>query len=67
MTNTKPCPFCLLDESRIILANIHAMAIFDGFSVSPGHALIIPRRYIASIFDATREEQARYTCLSAFQ
>ena len=32
------------------------MAIFDGFPVFPGHTLIIPRRYIASFFDATREE-----------
>ena len=56
MTNTNPCPFCSLDETRIILAKTHAIAIFDGFPVSPGHTLIIPKRHIASIFDATREE-----------
>lgn len=39
------------------MANIHAIAIFDGFPVSPGHGLIIPKRHIASFFEATREEQ----------
>ncbi len=57
MTDTKPCPFCSLDESRIVLANTFAIAIFDGFPISPGHTLIIPKRHIASLFDAPRDEQ----------
>ncbi|GAM08388.1 putative 16.1 kDa HIT-like protein [Geobacter sp. OR-1] len=52
-----PCPFCTLDNSRIILANTHALAIFDGFPITPGHSLIMPNRHIASFFDATKEEQ----------
>ena len=52
------CPFCTLDNSRISLSNTHAIAIYDGFPISPGHALIIPKRHIASLFDATQEEQA---------
>jgi diadenosine tetraphosphate (Ap4A) HIT family hydrolase len=51
------CPFCSLDSSRIIAANDHAFAIYDGFPVSPGHCLIIPKRHIASFFEATKEEQ----------
>ena len=51
------CPFCSLDSKRIILANTHAIAIYDGYPVSPGHALIIPKRHIASFFEATRVEQ----------
>lgn len=51
------CPFCNLDNSRIIQANTHAFAIFDGYPVSPGHSLIIPKRHISSFFEATREEQ----------
>jgi len=31
------CPFCSLDDSRIILSNTHVIAIFDGFPVSPDH------------------------------
>jgi len=52
------CPFCTPDNSRIILANAHAIALNDSFPVSPGHCLIIPKRHITSFFDATREEQA---------
>ena len=51
------CPFCNLGDSRIILSNGHAMAIYDGFPVSPGHTLVIPKRHIASFFEATKEEQ----------
>ncbi|MEI6827787.1 MAG: HIT family protein [Desulfuromonadales bacterium] len=51
------CPFCSPDRTRIILSNRHAIAIYDGFPVSDGHCLIIPRRHIASFFEATREEQ----------
>ena len=34
------------------------MAIADGFPVSPGHCLIIPRRHFASLFEATKDESA---------
>jgi len=56
-TRQRACPFCNLDNSRIIQVNTHAIAIFDGYPVSPGHCLIIPKRHIASFFEATREEQ----------
>jgi diadenosine tetraphosphate (Ap4A) HIT family hydrolase len=52
------CPFCDLENSRVILANDHVMAIYDSFPVTPGHTLIIPKRHISSLFEATREEQA---------
>lgn len=52
------CPFCNLDPDRIILSNDYAVAIRDGFPVSEGHTLIIPKRHIASLFEATAEEQA---------
>ena len=51
------CPFCTLDPTRIIAANNHALAIMDGFPISLGHALIIPKRHIASLFEATRDER----------
>lgn len=51
------CPFCNLDASRIVLANPHAQAISDGFPISPGHTLIIPKRHVASFFELTPEEQ----------
>lgn len=52
------CPFCTLDKARVIKANPHTLAIYDSFPISPGHTLIIPKRHIASFFEASREEQA---------
>jgi len=57
MPHQSACPFCNTDNSRVILANTHAIAIPDGFPIAPGHTLIIPKRHIDSFFDATREEQ----------
>ena len=51
-----PCPFCSLPTDRIIHRNERAVAIRDGFPVSPGHTLIIPRRHTQSFFEATPEE-----------
>src|SRR3979411_138009 len=39
------CPFCWIDASRIAFSNDSVIAIWDGFPVSPGHLLIIPRRH----------------------
>lgn len=34
------------------------LAFWDGFPVSDGHALIVPRRHVATWFDASDEERA---------
>jgi diadenosine tetraphosphate (Ap4A) HIT family hydrolase len=52
------CPFCSPDQSKVLIANTHAFAFLDGFPVTPGHSLIVPKRHIASFFDATKDEQA---------
>ena len=53
----KNCPFCKAESTReIIASSLLSIAFFDGFPVSPGHALIIPRRHVASLFDLTKEE-----------
>ena len=52
------CPFCKAESEREIIAYTSlSIAFFDGFPVSPGHALIIPRRHVASFFDLTKDEQ----------
>ena len=51
------CPFCTLSATRILTSNDYALAIMDGFPISSGHALIIPKRHIASIFETTGEER----------
>lgn len=53
----KPCPFCQLDPNRILAQNALTVVYRDGFPVSPGHTVIIPRRHVATLFEATREEQ----------
>ena len=52
------CPFCQPEKSRVVAANDHTIAIHDAFPITPGHTLIIPRRHISSLFEASREEQA---------
>ena|ERR1039457_7093265 len=53
----KACPFCNIENSKIILTNDLATAIYDNHPVTPGHSLIVPKRHIALFFEATREEQ----------
>lgn len=54
---TSSCPFCQPDAESIIFENDVVVAIRDAFPVSPGHALIIPRRHIESWFDTSDEER----------
>ena len=51
------CPFCHIDANRIIHQNTHGFAVRDGFPVSEGHSLIIPKRHVGSFFDLSVEEQ----------
>ncbi len=53
-----PCPFCHLPRDRVLLENELAIAFRDGFPVSKGHTLVIPKRHVDSFFDTTPEEQA---------
>ena len=50
------CIFCS-STLTIIADNEFAIAVADRFPVSPGHTLIIPKRHIASLFEATVEER----------
>lgn len=52
------CIFCEPDRSRIAFETDLFFGLWDGFPVSPGHMLVIPRRHIATWFDATPDEQA---------
>ncbi len=49
------CFFCHLDD--IIVQNDLVITIRDAYPISQGHTLIIPKRHIASLFEATQEEQ----------
>jgi diadenosine tetraphosphate (Ap4A) HIT family hydrolase len=54
----KSCPFCQLPEERIRGANEHAIWLRDGFPISPGHSLVIPRRHVGSFFEVSATERA---------
>lgn len=54
---SEPCPFCMLPAGRIVMANDLAVAIRDGFPVSRGHTLILPRRHVVSFFAVTETER----------
>lgn len=51
-----PCPFCSLEKTEILLENKLAQAFFDKFPVNAGHVLIIPKRHLSNLFEATSEE-----------
>jgi diadenosine tetraphosphate (Ap4A) HIT family hydrolase len=46
-----------MENDRKFLSTSRVIGIWDGFPVSPGHALLMPRRHVATWFDATTEEQ----------
>ena len=52
------CPFCAPNASQIIFESTRCFGLWDGFPVSDGHALVVPRRHVATWFDATPEEQS---------
>ncbi|MCA9716708.1 MAG: DEAD/DEAH box helicase family protein, partial [Myxococcales bacterium] len=50
-------PFAEVPHSDWVASNNLAFAIRDLYPVSDGHTLVIPRRVVATWFDASREEQ----------
>ena len=57
------CPFCSLPADRIILESELVAGFWDGYPISPGHALIVPRRHAETWFDLSAEEQAAMTAV----
>jgi hypothetical protein len=54
----RPCPFCAPAPDRILHALDAALVLRDGFPISPGHTLIVPRRHVGSLFAVESTEQA---------
>ena len=44
-----------IDKEKI-QENKFAFAIYDGFPVSKGHSLVIPKRIVSSVFDLNDDE-----------
>lgn len=51
------CPFCHLPEYRVVLRNSLAVAFFDAYPVTSGHALVVPLRHVEDIWGLTAEER----------
>ena len=55
------CPFCEILQGatnpRIIFERAEFVAIWDGFPVSKGHALLVSKRHAGSFFDLSIEER----------
>ncbi|MFZ1908802.1 MAG: HIT family protein [Burkholderiales bacterium] len=49
------CVFCA-PQREILAQNEAALAVFDSYPVSPGHALVLPRRHVATIWDLAPDE-----------
>jgi diadenosine tetraphosphate (Ap4A) HIT family hydrolase len=53
------CIFCNPHENiNLLTESATAYAIFDGYPVSQGHVLVIPKRHIANYFDLPIKEQS---------
>jgi diadenosine tetraphosphate (Ap4A) HIT family hydrolase len=51
------CQFCDLPGSRVWFDQRTVIACRDAYPVSPGHALIIPKRHVTSLFELVCEER----------
>ena len=50
------CPFCILQEEKIIDSIELALAFYDSYPVTKYHTLIIPKRHVADYFELSQEE-----------
>jgi diadenosine tetraphosphate (Ap4A) HIT family hydrolase len=52
------CLFCdwVSQPTRFLWENELAFAVWDGFPVTQGHTLILPKRHIETLFEATDAE-----------
>lgn len=51
------CLFCHLPKERIVSETNLTITLRDGFPVSLGHTLIIPKRHVKGFFDITVDER----------
>jgi histidine triad (HIT) family protein len=59
----RDCYFCRVSNGEtdpFIFENRSFVGIFDTNPVNPGHALVVPRRHVVSLFDLNEEEQQDY-------
>lgn len=50
------CVFCSMQASRKVAESDLTMTVRDAYPVSPGHTLLITKRHVADLFEASPEE-----------
>ena len=63
--SSSDCIFCTPHSDSVFLRGPLAYAFWDGFAVTPLHALVIPNRHTATVFEMTGEEMP--ACLELVQ
>lgn len=65
--NQSKCPFCKPPSRLHLLAETSlSYAVLDGYPITKGHTLIIPKRHVADYFELTFEEQQDLVQISNF-
>ena len=57
------CPFCKPDNKPIWFEDPAGIVIWDAFPISQGHALVVPKRHVATMYDLSIEMQTALWCL----
>lgn len=61
MKTSKPCPFCQFIsgeiEKPILFQNDSGFVVRDGFPITDGHTLIIPKHHIGSFFEISQQQR----------
>jgi diadenosine tetraphosphate (Ap4A) HIT family hydrolase len=61
MNNPKPCSFCQFIsgaiDKTILFENETGFVVRDGFPITQGHTLIIPKQHIGSFFDISQSQR----------
>ena len=63
LQSSPDCYFCRVTRGEtdpFVFENRSFVGVFDTHPVNPGHALIVPRRHVVSIFDLNAAEQADF-------
>ena len=58
---TGHCAFCGVEAARTAWSSPLALAVWDLYPVSLGHALVVPRRHVASWSELKADEKAALT------
>jgi diadenosine tetraphosphate (Ap4A) HIT family hydrolase len=52
------CLFCSIPPDRVLIESSAAVAFFDAFPVTDGHALVVPRKHVSSVYELSAAEQS---------